>query len=271
MTTAPNPPTLFIGATGGCANASLVHALRASHPCTALARTPSKLLAQLTSQGVTPSQLSHLTCVEGNALSHADVKAALLAQPDGTLPRTIVTGLGSVPHLRFDWRAPLQIAGLDDPHVCEGGARALVGALREVLGERGAGGVERPSVVFVSTTGVSRGPADVPLAMRFLYHQVLTIPHADKQGMEDVLRGEGEKGEGGVFRAVSGVRPTLLSGGVDVEDGLGWRALRAGTEQAPEMGYSVKRADVGEWIFENLVKEGEGRTRWEGEMISLTS
>ncbi|ETN37721.1 uncharacterized protein HMPREF1541_07344 [Cyphellophora europaea CBS 101466] len=272
MTT--TPPSLFLGATGGCANACLVHALRASQPCIALARTPSKLTAQLESQGLTPSQLANLTCVQGNALSLTDVKAALLAHCSEKLPGMIVTGLGGTPHLRFDWRAPLQIAGLDDAHVCEGAARTLVAALREVQEEeerkkKGKKGnaVEKPSVVFISTTGVSRGPEDVPLAMRFLYHQMLAVPHADKKGMEDVLRAE----EGGVFRKVSGVRPTLLAGAVSVEDGVGWKALRAGTEQKPELGYSVKRADVGEWIYENLVKEGGERRRWEGEMVSLTS
>lgn len=269
-------PVLFLGATGGCANAALVHTLRASIPCIALARTPSKLVSQLEAQSLTPAQLANLTTLPGNALSQPDVKAALLAH-NSTIPATIVTGLGGSPKLQFDACSPLHIAGLDDPHVCATAARTLVAALREIYAEQPALAAKKPSVVFVSTTGVSRGKEDVPFAMRFLYHQALALPHKDKREMEDVLRAEDEasttsdKGADGVFRAVSGVRPTLLAGAVDVNDGLGWEKLRAGTEEAPEMGYSVKRADVGEWIFMNLVRDGEGKEKWEGEMASLTS
>lgn len=264
-------PVLILGATGGCANAALVHTLRASIPCVALARTPSKLVAQLEAQSLTPAQLANLTTIQGNALSLSDVKAALLAHPS-TLPTTVVTGLGGSPKLQFTLSNPLNITALDDPHVCATAARTLVAALREIYAAQPALRTQKPSVVFVSTTGISRGAEDVPFAMRFLYHQMLAVPHVDKREMEDVLRAEGADSNGeGVFRAVSGVRPTLLAGAVDVSTGLGWEKLRAGTETAPALGYTIRRADVGEWIFVNLVRNGEGKKQWEGEMVSLTS
>jgi hypothetical protein len=252
-------PVLFLGATGGVTNSALVHTLRASIPCIALARSPQKLQTQLTAQSVTPAQLAHLTIIPGNALNVADLKTALLAQPNPTsasssspsLPQTIVTGLGGVPKLKFSLTNPLQITDLDDPHVCENAAKALVSALQELYAEQASlKNQDKPGLAFVSTTGISRGKEDVPFAMRFLYHQMLALPHADKKGMEDVFRGEMEKEyDEGVFRTVSGVRPTLLNGAADVSDGNGWETIRAGTEERPEIGYGVKRADVGEWIF----------------------
>lgn len=267
-------PVLFLGATGGCANSALIHALRSSIPCIALARNPSKLSSQLTAQSVTPSQLANLTIIPGNALNVTDLKTALLSSPSQSLPRTIVTGLGATPHLELRLGNPVV---MDDPHICENAARALVTALREIYAERPElvkTEAEKPSVVFVSTTGISRVAEDVPFVMRFLYHQILAVPHLDKRGMEDVLLAGArvqEEGEGRVFRVTSGVRPTLLAGAADVDDGLGWEKIRAGKEEAPEMGYTVKRADVGEWVFENLVREGERRREWEGQIASLTS
>ena len=52
-------------------------------------------------------------------------------------------------------------------------------------------------------------------------------------------------------------------------EGVGVANVRAGRESAPAIGYTVTRADVGEWIYKNVVK-GEGKG-WEDEMVSLTS
>jgi hypothetical protein len=56
--TAVKPTIAFFGATGGCANACLVHTLNAGYSVAALARTPTKLKTQLLAQGLSEETLS---------------------------------------------------------------------------------------------------------------------------------------------------------------------------------------------------------------------
>jgi hypothetical protein len=181
---------LFIGSTGGCTNACLTHALLAGHRCIALVRNPDKLITKLkTDQGLSAGLISRqLTTVTGNAKSISDLKSALLAStpttisseqspplPSRALPDTIVSGLGAVGQLTWEFCKPLQIVKPDDPSLCTDGAKALMQALREIYAERPelvTEGRQKPKLVFVSTTGVTRGKEDVPAAMRFMYHQV---------------------------------------------------------------------------------------------------
>lgn len=268
----------FFGATGGVANAALVHTLKAGYRAIALVRNPEKLRSQLASQDLDEAIIDkHLTIVQGNALDTAAVKQTLSAgfDADGfSFPTHIVTGLGGSPSLTFDWCHPGHIATLDNPTICETAARTLITALRQLYAERPALESKKPLLIFVSTTGVTRGPEDVPFAMRFLYHQVLAVPHKDKKKMEDLYRAEMEKekqGNAGVFRNVVGIRPTLLSGSVSYTDAAGLHKVTSGTEARPALGYSIKRADVGHWIFENLVDEARRKKEMEGEMVTLTS
>jgi hypothetical protein len=272
MSSSQTPKVAFFGATGGCTFACLVHTLNAGINAVALVRTPSKLTALLKSQGLDEATISaHLTTIQGNAHDAAAVKRTLTA--GGSFVDVIVTGLGGAPAVSFNWRAPLQLFTLDDVHVCEKAANTVTAALRELYKEQPALKAQQPLLSFISTTGVTRGPEDVPFAMRFLYHHMLAVPHADKKKMENVFRDNaaGEEGTESVFRAVVGVRPTLLTGSANVKDAAGLGKVRAGTESKPAVGYTIKRADVGEWIFRNVVESGEGRKRWEGQMATLTS
>jgi len=268
--TSASTTVTFFGATGGVANAILVHTLKAGYTATALVRTPQKLRDQLTKQGLDSATMNHLTILEGNALDVPAVKRTLSAAPNG-LPTHIVTGLGGAPSLHFDICHPLQIARLDNPTICESGAQTVITALREIYAEKPELEASKPLLTFVSTTGISRGPEDVPFAMRFLYHQVLAEPHVDKRKMENLFRGEAEKGKAGVLRNVVGIRPTLLSGGVDYRDATGLAKVRSGTEKKPALGFSIKRADVGHWVFENVISESGRKSELEGEMVSLTT
>ena len=255
------PTILFLGATGGCTLTVLTHSLKAGYPCIALVRTPSKLTSLLTAQGISEATLSsHLTIHTGNALDVEAVKAALLVQtgPSTRLPDTIISGLGAAPKLQFSLFQPIT---LDDPHVCATAARTLVSALTELYAAQPSLSSSKPLLSFISTTGISRGAEDVPFWMRFLYHVILHVPHVDKKGMEDAFR----DARPSPFRAVVGVRPTLLTDGAE----LGVQKIRAGTEASPAVGYTISRKDVGRWIFGNVV-EGKGQG-CEGEMVSLTS
>jgi NAD(P)H-binding len=273
MSSNPTPKVAFFGATGGCTLSCLTHTLRTGINSVALARTPSKLTSLLKSQGLDDATIAaHLTIVQGNAHDLAAVKQTLTAGGAGSLVDLIVVGLGAAAVLKFSLKAPLQPFTLDDVHVCENAAKTLVTALREISTEQPALKAQQPLVCFISSTGVTRGPEDVPFWMRFLYRHVLAIPHADKKKMENVYRDnvDGKDGNEKVFRNVIGIRPTLLTGSTDVNDGAGVGKVRAGTEKKPAIGYTIKKADVGEWIFKNVVEDTE-RRRWEGEMVSLTS
>ena len=255
---------LFLGATGGCASAALTLSLKAGYDCIALVRTPSKLTSLLIAQGISESTLSsHLTIHAGNAHDVEAVKKALLigSGPSAHLPSTIISGLGGAPKLQFSIWAPLSFVALDQPHICETAAATLSAALSDLYASNPHLSTAKPLLAFISTTGISRGPEDVPWMMRFLYHRILHGAHVDKRAMEDVFRGTRPS----PFRAVIGVKPTLLTSGV----GVGLEKIRVGREAKPELGYTISRNDVGAWIFERVVRE-EGRG-WENEMASMTN
>jgi len=269
--TSINPTIAFFGATGGCTNACLTHALNNGHSAVALARTPSKLREQLARQGVAADVVTRqLVIVQGDALDVEAVKRTLTAgaAPPGNLVSTIVSGLGGSPKLQFSLGSPLRLFTLDNPTVCESAAQTLLTGLQQLYAERPA--ATKPSLTFISVTGIAPNntPPDVPLPMRFLYRRVLAVPHTDKRRMEAVFRGDESRR---LFRSITGVRPTLLTGAAGlVSEGVGVDKVRAGTEPRPAVGYSVRKADVGHWIFDRLIKDGPG-SRWEGEMVTLTS
>ena len=270
MSAPTQPKTAFFGATGGCTLAALTHTLRANIPAIALVRTPSKLTALLESQGLNANDvLRLLTIIKGNAHDVSAVRSTLT--PNGRLVDLIVIGIGAAPAFQWHWN-PLWMITLDDVNVCEKAAKTVMTALEQIH-QQAPNQKTLPTITFISTTGVTRGPEDVPFWLRFLYHQLLAVPHADKKKMEDVFRDnvDGKDGRERLLNNVIGIRPTLLAGSTDVSDGLGWLKIRAGTENQPAMGYIVKRADVGEWMFKNVIESEQGRQSWEGQMVSLTS
>lgn len=267
----PSKPTIaFFGATGACTNACLVHTLQAGYSAVALARTPSKLKGQLLAQGLSEDTLSRqLIIIQGDALDVAAVKSTLTA--GGGLVTTIVSGLGGAPKLTFHFARPLQIFTLDNPTICATATQTLLKALQEIYGEEPALAASKPVATFISTTGVTTGPADVPFWMRFFYHQVLTIPHKDKKNMEALYRQNMAETDSSkrLFQSTVNVRPTLLTGSENVSEGIGLDKIRVGREANPALGYAIRKADVGHWIFENVIKNGA--QGWEGEMVTLTS
>jgi hypothetical protein len=269
-TTSIQPTIAFFGATGACTNACLVHSLQAGHSATALARTPSKLKTQLLNQGLSEDILSRqLIIIQGDALDVAATKRTLTAG-GGFVPK-IVSGLGGVAKPTFNLWRPLQIFTLDNPTICANATQTLFKALQEIYEEKPALTANKPLVTFISTTGVTTGPADVPFWLRFLYHQMLTIPHKDKKNMEVLYRKNMSEPDSSkrLFRNIIGVRPTLLTGGASVNESIGLDKIRVGREQKPAVGYTIRKADVGRWIFENVIKnDAQG---WEGEMVTLTS
>ncbi|KAK6004163.1 hypothetical protein QM012_009013 [Aureobasidium pullulans] len=245
----------FLGATGGCAGACLVAALNDGYTCRALVRTPSKLTAVLDAQGVSESSLANLEIIEGNAKDINSVKRLL--QTSTGIVDTIVFGVGAAPKLRLH----IMPVTLDDPNICRTAMATLLSALNELKA------ATKPKLLVISTTGITRGPRDVPFLYIPLYHWLLHVPHIDKRVMEQLVFEQKDKPV--AERVIGGfaiVRPTLLMDG----NGIGVANIRYGLESSPAVGWTIDRKDVGNWLFEKGVKPAElGILK--DQAISLTS
>ncbi|KAG0195604.1 hypothetical protein BGX33_002926 [Mortierella sp. NVP41] len=172
--------------------------------------------------------------------------------------------------MRWSLRRPMTI---DNPEVCATSTRNIIQALKEIYTSHPSTAQHKPSITVISTTGVSDVKEDVPFGFRFFYHVVLADPHKDKKVMEKLLIENSSDTtiatDGGVFSGAVMIRPSLLTGDQNVKGGKGWDKLKVGVEGKPAVGYTVHRADVGEWVFEQIIKTGgEGRF---GQKITLTN
>lgn len=254
----------FFGATGGCTNAALVHTLNAGIHATALARTPSKLTDMLLAQGISQTALDcQLTIVKGDIASIPAIKSVLLSK-DHTLASQIISGVGGAPIMQ--WSFPLPVT-VDNPEICATTTKNIVQALREIYAEQPASASLKPSILVISSTGLSDVREDVPFGFRFLYHVVLKVPHKDKKVMENLVA-ENSTSIEGVFCGGVVVRPSLLTGDQNVNRGKGLLKVKIGNEDKPAIGYTIHRADVGAWIFEHVIKTGG--EEWFGQRLTLT-
>ena len=122
--------------------------------------------------------------------------------------------------------------------------------------------VKKPFLAVISTTGISEGPQDVPFWNWFLYHQLLAMPHADKKVVDQLVA---EAAEQGVIDGFTTPRPSWLTD----NQSIGMDKIRVGSVEHPAVGYTINRADVGLWIFEELLK-GDA-SKWKGKRPSITS
>lgn len=251
---------LFLGATGGCTLTALVHALNDGFRCTALVRTPNKLNTLLENAGVSSSKIEQfLTIWTGNSTDVSILKEVLLSGSTDhqELPGIIISGLGGAPKLQFS----LPPVTIDQPHICEDSAAALVAALSETYTQHPSTQFSKPLLCYVSTGGMYRGQDDVPTLIRMLYSYVLNVPWQDKKAMEKVFLGEMGRE---TFRTLVTVKATMLTDGPE----LGGDAMKVGTRTHLAPGYSISRKDIGGWIYRNvLLGGGEG---WDGELVSLS-
>ncbi|KAG0248333.1 hypothetical protein BGZ95_008107 [Linnemannia exigua] len=263
----------FFGATGGCTNACLVHTLKAGFFATALARTPSKLTDMLLAQGLEKSIIdTQLTIVKGDIADLLAIKSVLTnnntfestAADSVQIASQIISGIGGTPQMRMSLSKPMTI---DNPEICATTTKNIIQALQEIYSAHPSTTQHKPSIAVISTTGVSDVREDVPFGFRTFYHVGLAVPHRDKKEMERLVSENASST--GVFRGAVIVRPSLLKGDQSVKSGKGWQKLKVGKEDKPAVGFTVHRADVGQWICEQVVKTG-GESYF-GQKVTLTN
>lgn len=246
---ADRPTIAIFGATGGCANAALVLALKAGYHCHALARTPSKLADMLLEKGVPQSSIdTYLEITQGDVKDVESVKKAIYVK--GKPATKVLSGIGMLPSEAFSFSTtPGQT-------ICQDATRTIMRALKELNLP------QKPFFIAISSTSVGRGPIDVPLLFRPLYHFALATPRKDKQVMHDIIAEVEEQGNAIGGYAV--VKPSMLVNGPS----RGMPNIRSGTEDAPAIGYAISREDVGLWIWEELLK-GDASI-WKNQRPSIT-
>ena len=265
----------FFGATGDCAGYCLAASLRAEYTCTALARSPQRLHDSLTAKGISPDlQSRFLTITQGDIRDTEAVRTVLHpSQTNSTHETTknpvvdlIISGIG--PNAFYLHPNPLAPIGITDSTICRDASTTILSAL---LPSQSPSPQTKPLLINISTTGITPPslPRDIPLLYLPLYRWLLHHPHVDKGGMEANLRnlmGEGVEEENRGIRGFVNVKPTLLTGG----EGTGWENIRFGVESEPAIGYFVARKDVGEWVFERLVRR-DVEDGWIGRGVTLAN
>ncbi|KAK3946702.1 hypothetical protein QBC32DRAFT_319716 [Pseudoneurospora amorphoporcata] len=268
----PSKSILFISATGGIALSTLKRCLAASSSgpsrltITVLARSPTRLQALFS-----PTELASpsLRIIQGNAHSTSDIVPVLTHPSDPTtLVDIIITGIGAKPDMKK--------LTVDDPHVCEKGARALMEALGQVQSTTSGSGsasgtgtetsIERrqkkPYIIAISAAGASTLHREYPLALYPVHALLLKAAIKDKRAMERVLVENNDQNEKWTV-----IRPSMLTDKPEI----GLDKVRVAVEdlvnnklegEKKVVGYTISREDVGKWIFERLVVVGdEGERR----------
>ena len=228
-----------------------------------VARTPSKLQKLLTGQQAVPESVvsSNLQIIAGSSTDITAVKSLLEHNPS-----VIISGLGGAPKFQASLTHPITV---DQPNICSDSMSVLLTALRELAQEQKL--VTKPFVAVVSTTGID-SQRDVPYIFTHLYHVVLHTPHIDKRKMENSGIEEAQKPDS-VLSGFTTVRASLLKsspakGRAKVR--VGWVTPDHDAKApGPAIGYFVTRADVGNWIFEELVK-GQA-TEWNCRLVTITN
>ncbi|KAJ3234858.1 hypothetical protein HDU81_001072 [Chytriomyces hyalinus] len=270
----------FFGATGGCTLATLAKSISNGNFCSALARTPQKLLDQLEVLNVSQEAIKkNLVIIPGDVRDIKSVKATL--QPvfpssergnnnSARLVDIVMSGIGSMPKLQANVLEPVT---LHDPTICKDAAETIVRALEEIR-RTDAVHFKPPSMIAISTTGIDKNSRDLSILLIPLYHWLLAVPHLDKMELEKAVVGGVE---GKVLAAHFTVRPSLLTDGKAKGSG----AVRVGAvsschsvegnvaEGSPAIGYTISRTDVGNWIFDEIIA-GKDVGCWENKCISLT-
>lgn len=224
-----------------------------------VARSPSKLIDSLFQRGLSePIIRDHLTITEGTVTDLDAVRRTI--QPgvsDSPMVDIIVSGLGG----KMLFSNPLRPT-LDNPTICQDGVRTILDAARQFSDSN-----QKPTLIVLSTTGISDAYRDVPFAMMPMYYWMLRVPHEDKRAMETlILNGMVTPVEGREIDQYTIVRRSTFTEGT----GDGLTKIKAGVEDKSAVGYFIARKDVGKWVFEMLVNPGL-TSEYLGKVVSIAT
>jgi NAD(P)-dependent dehydrogenase (short-subunit alcohol dehydrogenase family) len=152
----------------------------------------------------------------------------------------------------------------------------------------------RPNIIAISSSGLTRfGHEQLPFLLKPVYSYLLTVPHADKCGAEEVLahcagwewKTEDSPGTEvldedwkasvdlpapGTLKSVVVVRPALLTDGACRGDSWGPSSLSGGPYKVAEGDlagrWTVSRQDVAHFVVEEVVKRWD---EWKGKRVSI--
>ena len=183
----------------------------------------------------------------------------------------IISGLGAAPKFQLSITRPV---AMDQPTICGDAAHAILAALTELLAEGKI--TVKPVIVVISTTGLSKKQNDVPRLLGPLYYWLLVVPHIDKSEMERVIA-ERSVASDSPISGFAIVRASLLTDG----EAKGAEMVRAGWERhpsaetatddkgpGPAIGYTISRADVGGWVFREILERED--KEWLGKCATIT-
>jgi hypothetical protein len=189
--------------------------------------------------------------ITGDVRSEPDVAKVLFPDDTNVPVDMIVSGIGAYPEIKW-WGG----IGSKDPKLCAEGISVIL----SLLSSR-TQGLKKPLVVTIGTTGISKLGRDNPWLMVPLYKGLLGEAHRDKERMEESVVKAFEAQKIGGYTIVHA--SALTSGKM-----LGVESVRSEVEgrewSGKAIGYTISRKDVGNWIFEDVVKgyesvKGKGR------------
>lgn len=240
-----------------------VSLLRSANSCqcycvySLVVRTPTKLSSLLSARSAPQESL---TLIQGDVKDPAAVAKTL------TGASIIVTGVGGAPKFTPNPFRPT----LDDPVICQTAAGTIISCLQEIQKSEGER-YRAPLLAAISAPGLDS--RDTPWVLMPLYKLMLPIPHRDKAAMEDVIVGAAQ----GLLEYVI-VRPAMFTN----KAAVGEKGVKAGYEGRVKKGdgrwgdvkgivagYTMSREDVGEFLFEEVIKREGGE--WKGKKVSLVS
>jgi hypothetical protein len=188
----------------------------------------------------------------------------------------VISCIGFVPSMSTTSKSLNPFKNVDDLHLCRDGTKNILSAVADMKSELsisdssiGHNGDTKepksPLLVVLSTTGITSVGRDIPLLV-VPFYALLEPPHKDKREMEDLLHSAVPSSQPWIA-----IRPAFLTG-----DGKGeptGKKVKVGTEKDGKheklaIGYTIKREDVGYWIFKEIVEGDWGR--WIGRAVTLT-
>ncbi|CBQ74036.1 conserved hypothetical protein [Sporisorium reilianum SRZ2] len=264
---------LILGGTQGCGLETLLLLLNSDqmYTTTVLARNPVAFKQTLAERGAALASSSTLTTklriVKGDALEPQDISNAFTkAQQFGGDVDAVLYGVGG--RLVFSSN-PFARPTLSPESICERSIRNVTDALIALDQP------EQPRLVVISSNGLGKGGHSLlPYLMRPLYSFLLPAPHVDKEHMEKHLHNlaglrsndfnpvpDAQLEKQPKIKKLAIVRPALLVNGTATKKYRVHQELRGG--------YTVRRSDVGHFIYNNLLGGPDDRGQYVGMSVMV--